>query len=74
MAAFDHLFNKCDQKIRQLKNQIITHLIPEEKLKKLGCGKTRTKNFQNPYQHFSVEKINNNVKSFKRDIYVEILI
>ena len=36
MAAFDHLFNKCDQKIRQVKNQIITHQIPAETLKQLG--------------------------------------
>ena len=27
MAASHHLINKCDQKIRQLKNQIIKHQI-----------------------------------------------
>ena len=36
MATSDHLFNKCDQKIRQVKNQIITHQIPAETLKQLG--------------------------------------
>ena len=33
MAASDHLFNKYDQKIRQVKSQIITHQVPEEKIK-----------------------------------------
>ena len=33
MAASDHLVNKCDQKIRHVKNQIITHHILEENLK-----------------------------------------
>ena len=36
MSASDHLFNKCDQKIRQVKNQTITHQIPEENLKQLS--------------------------------------
>ena len=36
MTASDHLFNKCDQKIRQVKNKIITHQIPKEKLKQLS--------------------------------------
>ena len=36
MSASDHLFNKCDQKIRLVKNQTITHQIPEEKLKQLS--------------------------------------
>ena len=33
MSAFDHLFNRCEQKTRLVKNQIIAHPIPEEKLK-----------------------------------------
>ena len=37
MNASNHLFNKCDKKIRQVNNQIITHQIPEEKVKQLGC-------------------------------------
>ena len=36
MAASDHLFNRCDEKIGQVKNQTITHHITEEKLKQLG--------------------------------------
>ena len=36
MTASDHLFNKCDQKIRHVKNQIIIHQILEGKLKQLG--------------------------------------
>ena len=32
MVASNNLINKCDQEIRQLKNQIITHQIPEKKL------------------------------------------
>ena len=36
MAAFNNLFNICNKKIRQVKNQIITKHIPEEKLKQLG--------------------------------------
>ena len=36
MAASDHLFNKCDQKLKQVKDQVITYQIPEEKLKQLG--------------------------------------
>ena len=34
MVFSDHLFNKCNAKIRQVNNQI-THQIPEEKLKQL---------------------------------------
>ena len=33
MATSDHLFNKCDQAIKQMKNQIITDQIPEKQLK-----------------------------------------
>ena len=32
-AAADHLFDKHDQTIRKVKNQILTHQIPKEKLK-----------------------------------------
>ena len=35
MVFSDHLFNKYNAKIRQVNNQIITHQIPEEKLKQL---------------------------------------
>ena len=35
MAASNHLFNKCDQKIRQVKNQVTYH-IAEEELKQLA--------------------------------------
>ena len=37
MAASNNLFNKCDQKTRQVKNPVITHRIPDEKLKQLAC-------------------------------------
>ena len=41
MVASNNLFNKCDQEIRQLKNQIITHQIPEKKLYQLyACEMT----------------------------------
>ena len=33
------LFNKCDQKIRHVKNQIVTHQIPEQKIKATGLVK-----------------------------------
>ena len=36
MAAFDHLFKKCDQTIRQVKNHLIIHPALEEKLNQLG--------------------------------------
>ena len=36
MTDSDHLFNKCDQNIRHVKNQIIILQIPEGKLKQLG--------------------------------------
>ena len=35
MAASDHLFNKCDQTIEHVINQIIAPQIPEEKLQQL---------------------------------------
>ena len=35
MVFSNHLFNKCNEKNRQVNNQIITHQIPEEKLKQL---------------------------------------
>ena len=34
----DNLFNECDQKIRQVKNQITIHQTPQEKLKQPGLG------------------------------------
>ena len=42
MAASHYLFNKCNQKIRQVKNQIITHQTASEKagLKQLDFGKS----------------------------------
>ena len=36
LRPVNYLINKCDQKIRQVKNQKITHQIPEEKLTQLG--------------------------------------
>ena len=36
MAPSDHLINKSNQKVRQVKNQIIKHKAEEEKVKHIG--------------------------------------
>ena len=42
MATSDHLFNKCDQAIKQMKNQIITlnsrETIKKQEIAALVCG------------------------------------